>query len=73
MRIHFPVVRYPLWLAWLIGVPLIVTLVFLVISFFIFSLFFFGIAALIFGARVAWRRRRSRKILDGEYTLVKQD
>lgn len=76
--------RPPGWRSYLLLAPLLVASVVLGVFFFTLFMALFAVAALVFGARLWWLRRKLRKaaaagaagqpaVLDGEYTVVHEE
>lgn len=76
MRVQIQNLRYPVWVLWLVGVPIAVAAIALVVFFFTFFLIVFAFAALVFALRIWWLRRKLRRapprsIIEGEYVVLR--
>ncbi len=78
MRSQVHTTRYPVWLLWLVGIPVAIAAIALAVFFLTFMLIIFGIAIAVFALRIWWLRRRLRHtlrsgVIEGEYVVVKEE
>ncbi|GEM_PF-4410749 len=77
MAIELRSARYPAWIVWLVGVPLLLLALAAAIFFFTLFLIGFGLIAIALGLRLWWWRRKLRRqspstVLEGEYVVVRE-